>query len=77
MTIRSGRGESRAIWRTQRRPVSRVNFKLIGGFTDDGRIDSRDIIGNGRSFSNDFDELFISFNGILFGFELIDWNELK
>jgi hypothetical protein len=46
---------------------------------DDGRMDSREIIGNDKSFSNDFDdkEFFISFNGILFVLEFVDWNELK
>ncbi len=79
LTIRSGRGESRAIWRTQWRPVSWVNFKFIGGLTDDGRIDSREIIGNDCSFSNDFndEEFFIAFKGILFVFEVDYWNELK
>ncbi len=79
LTTRSGRGESRAIWRTHWRPVLRVNFRFIGGFSDDGRIDSRDTSGKGSSFSNDFDgeEFFISFNGILFVFELVGWNELE
>lgn len=79
LTIRSGRGESRAIWRTHWRPVLWVNFKGIGGFVDDGRMDSSDTIGNGRSLSNDFDgeEVLISFSGTLFVLELVDWNELK
>ncbi len=79
LTIRSGRGESRAIWRTQWRPVLWINLRFIGGFIDDGRIDSRAIKGNDNSLSKDFDdaEFFISFKGILFVFEFVDWNELK
>ncbi len=42
-------------------------------------MNSREIIGNDKSFSNDFDdkEFFISFNGILLVLEFVDWNELK
>ncbi len=42
-------------------------------------MNSREIIGNDKSFSNDFDdkEFFISFNGILLVLELVNWNELK
>jgi hypothetical protein len=37
-------------------------------------MDSREIIGNDKSFSKGFDdkEFFISFNGILFVLELVD-----
>jgi hypothetical protein len=79
LTIRSVRGESRAKWRTQWRPVSRSNLRFIDGLAADGRIDSRETIGNDISLSNGLDkeEFIISFNGILFRFKLGDWNELK
>ena len=51
LTTRSRRGESRAIWRTHWRPVLCVSLRLMGGFSDEGRIDSRLMIGNGDSAS--------------------------
>jgi hypothetical protein len=46
----------------------------MGGLMDDGRIDSREIVGNDNSLSRDLDEeeFFISFSGILLLLELVD-----
>ena len=79
LTTRSRRGESRAIWRTHWRPVLCVSLRLMGGFSDEGRIDSRLMIGNGDSASEDLvGEIgLISFSGVLLLVELVNWNVLK
>jgi hypothetical protein len=49
-------------------------LRFIDGLAADGRMDSRETIGNDISLSNGLDkeEFIISFNGILFRFKLGD-----